>query len=89
MLWFTLGLLTAPYLSFGISIVLNLSLHLSSRMSTDLVVITWAIATAVVVWIRFGSKWALERKNGYSTAWLGSVTGIALVLALGSKITNF
>lgn len=79
--WFAAGLILSPWLLYQTGVMLFEAFHLDNTGNHIALCIIGAAMTVVVAYIRFSSRWSLIVKEGFTGAWLGAVTGIALAAA--------
>lgn len=79
--WFAAGLVLGPWLLYQAGVILFESFHLDNPGNHLVLCIIGATVTVVVAYIRFSPRWSSVVKEGFTGAWLGAITGIALAAA--------
>lgn len=79
--WFAAGLIFSPWLLYQIGVLLFESFHLDNPGNHIALCIIGAAMTAIVAYVRFSPRWSSVVKQGFTGAWLGAFTGIALAAA--------
>lgn len=79
--WLAAGLILGPCLLYQTGVMLFEAFHLDNPGNHLALGIIEAAVTVAVAYIRFSSRWSSVVKEGFTGAWLGAITGIALVAA--------
>ena len=79
--WFVIALIISPWLLFQVSTLLFEEGHLDNPGNHIVLCLLGIAFTALVVYIRISRRWSPSVKTAFTSAWLGAVTGIALVAA--------
>ncbi len=86
--WFAAGLILGPWLLYWTGVLLFESFHLDNPANHLALCLIGGALTAAVACVRFSPRCPVVVKEGFTAAWLGAVTGIALVAAYVSTLAH-